>query len=160
MVFYYPHCEEKGALSCIPVPARVAETGPQKSMSYAPPCDQTLPRSSTGEIPNRYDVCEVFSPPRICTTSIEHGLRRGWPIDMAFRDPTSGRKYDLRNSKDQSEVKRRIRRDCPTVLIVSPPCTAFSIANQGEIDKSILEGAIEMIRFSTDICELQHKSGR
>ena len=79
---------------------------------------------------------------------------------MAFRDPSSGRKYDLRSSKDQSEVKRRIRRDCPIVLIVSPPCTAFSIANQGEIDESILEGAIEMIRFSTEICELQHKSGR
>jgi hypothetical protein len=79
---------------------------------------------------------------------------------MAFQDPSSGRKYDLRNSKDQKEVMRRIRKDCPTVVIVSPPCTAFSIANQGEIDMSTLEGAIEIIRFSTEICELQHKSGR
>ena len=79
---------------------------------------------------------------------------------MAFRDPSSGRRYDLRHPREQSEVKRRIRRDCPTVLVVSPPCTAFSIANQGEIDNNTLEGAIEMIRFAIEICELQHKSGR
>ena len=53
-----------------------------------------------------------------------------------------------------------VRRDCPTVLIVSPPCTAFSIANQGEVDKKTLESAVEMIRFSIELCELQHKSGR
>ena len=87
-------------------------------------------------------------------------FRGRWSIDIAFRDPISGRKYDLRNSKDQGEVKRRIRRDCPTVLVVSPPCTAFSIANQGEVDKEILEGAVEMIRFATELCELQHQSGR
>ena len=109
---------------------------------------------------SKYDVCEVFSPPRVFATAIRHGLRGGWPIGMAFRDPSKGRQYDLRNSKDQGEVTRLIRRHCPTVLVVSPPCTAFSIANQGEVDKLVLAGAIEMIRFSIEICELQHKSGR
>ena len=108
----------------------------------------------------KYDVCEVFSPPRMCAAANRHGLRGGWSIDMAISDPNTGRKYDLRNSKDQGEVKRLIRRDCPTVLVVSPPCTAFSIANQGEVDKRVLAGAIEMIRFSIEICELQHRSGR
>jgi hypothetical protein len=79
---------------------------------------------------------------------------------MAVREPTTGRNFDLRNSRDQKEVKRMVRRDCPTVLIVSPPCTAFSIANQGEVDKKTLESAVEMIRFSIELCELQHKSGR
>ena len=45
-------------------------------------------------------------------------------------------------------------------MIVSPPCTVFSIANQGDVDEQILKAAIEMIRFSIEICELQHKSGR
>ena len=64
------------------------------------------------------------------------------------------------NIKDQREVKIMIRRDCPTVLVVSPPCTAFSIANQGEVDPTTLAGAVEMIRFSIDICTLQHGAGR
>ena len=36
----------------------------------------------------------------------------------------------------------------------------FFIANQGEIDKNTLEGAIEIIRFAIEVCEIQHKSGR
>ena len=92
----------------------------------------------------------------MCAAAKRHGLRGGWSIDMAISDPNTGRKYDLRNSKDQGEVKRLIRRDCPTVLVVSPPCTAFSIANQGEVDKRTLAGAIEMIRFAIEICEIQH----
>jgi hypothetical protein len=53
-----------------------------------------------------------------------------------------------------------IRRDCPTVVVVSPPCTAFSIANQGEVDEQTLRSAVEMVRFSMEVCALQHKSGR
>ena len=79
---------------------------------------------------------------------------------MAVCEPNTNRRFDVRNLQDQSEVKRLIRRDCPTVVVVSPPCTAFSIANQGEVDKQILKAAVEMIRFSIEICELQHKSGR
>ncbi len=46
-------------------------------------------------------VCEVFSPPRICATATEHGLRGGWSIDMAVREPSTGRRFDLRNKKDE-----------------------------------------------------------
>ena len=53
-----------------------------------------------------------------------------------------------------------IRRDRPTVVIVSPPCTAFSIANQGDVDPAMLAGAVEMIRFSMDICDMQRRAGR
>ena len=90
----------------------------------------------------KYDVCEVFSPPRISSAASARGLRGGWSIDMAIRDPSTGRRFDLRNSWDQKEVKILIRKDCLTVLVVSPPCTAFSIANQGEVDKQTLESAI------------------
>ena len=79
---------------------------------------------------------------------------------MAISDPGTGRRFDLRSLKDQKEVKGLIRRDCPTVLVVSPPCTAFSIANQDEVDKHTLDASIEMIRFSMEICEMKHKAGR
>ena len=87
-------------------------------------------------------------------------MEGSWPIDIAIRDPSTGRRFDLRNSKDQSVVKKMIRRDRPTVLVVSPPCTAFSIANQGEIDEQTLAAAKDIIRFSMEVCELQRKSGR
>ena len=79
-------------------------------------------------------------------------MRGGWSVDLSIRDPRTGRRFDLRNSKDQNEVKRVIKRDRPTVLVVSPPCTAFSIANQGDIDEQTLAAAKDMIRVSMDIC--------
>ena len=45
---------------------------------------------------------------------------------MSYRGPATGRNYDLRMASDQKEVKRLVRRDCPLVIVVSPPCTAFS----------------------------------
>ncbi len=109
---------------------------------------------------SRYDICEVFSPPRVCVVAIDHGLRGGWSLDVSTRDPITGRCYDLRNPKDQKEVKKMLRRDCPTVVVVSPPCTAFSIANQGEVDPQTLAGAVEMVRLAMEVCELQHRAGR
>ncbi len=87
-------------------------------------------------------------------------MRGGWSLDISIRDPGTGSSFDLRSSKDQEEVKIMNKRDCPTVLVVSPPCTAFAIANHGEIAPQVLAGAVEMIRFSMDICNLQHKAGR
>ena len=81
----------------------------------------------------------------MCAAAKEHGLRGGWSIDMAVREPSTGRRLDLRHLKDQREVKRLIRRDCPTVVVESSPCTAFSIANQGEVDEQTLKAAFEMI---------------
>ena len=163
------------ALSCTPVRARVAETGHLEEDKAALPCAPDAPNWKGSRVPPRsrtqirvpgtesrpiHDVCEVFSPPRICAAAREQGLKGGWSVDLTIRDPGTGRSFDLRNPKDQKEVKRMIRRDRPTVLIVSPPCTAFSIANQGEVDPATLAGAVEMIRFPMDICDLQRKAGR
>ncbi len=109
---------------------------------------------------SRYDTCEVFLPPSVCVVANDHGLRRGWSLDIVTRDPVTGKSYDLRNPRNQKEVKKMISRDRPTVVVVSPPCTAFSIANQGEVDPHTLAGAVEMVRFAMEICELQHRAGR
>ena len=73
------------------------------------------------------------------------GFRGGWPIDDKTEDPVTNTNYDLRNKKDQSEVRRVVRRDKPLVITVSPPCTLFSIANPGRIDPKELAGAIQMM---------------
>lgn len=53
-----------------------------------------------------------------------------------------------------------IRRDKPLVLTVSPPYTLFSIANQGPIDSKELAGAIEMMKFAAEMCDIQRREGR
>ena len=53
-----------------------------------------------------------------------------------------------------------IRKDRPLVLTVSPPCTFFSIANQGPIDPRELAGAVEMMNFAIEMCDVQRREGR
>ena len=82
-------------------------------------------------------------------------------MDIKIQDHSAGGSFDHRHLRDQKFVKKMIKRDCPTVLVCGfSPCTAFSIANQGEIEPQVLAGAVEMIRFSMEICNLQHKAGR
>jgi hypothetical protein len=95
---------------------------------------------------SKYDICELYSRPRMCAHAPAHKLKGGWSIDKDFQDPITGRTYDLRNRKDQNEVRKMIRRDKPLVLTVSPPCTLFSIANQGPVSPVDLAGAKELMR--------------
>ena len=73
----------------------------------------------------KYDLAELFSPPRMTEMTKAAGLKGGWSIDDRIEDPVTKRTYDLRNKKDQNEVRRMLRRDKPLVLTVSPPCTLF-----------------------------------
>ena len=91
---------------------------------------------------SKYDLAELFSPPRMTEMTQAFGLKGGWSIDDRFKDPITGRTYDLRNRKDQNEVRKMVRRDKPLVLTVYPPCTLFSIANQGPIDSKELAGQL------------------
>ena len=109
---------------------------------------------------SNYDIAELFSPVRMTAMAKEYGLKGGWSIDDRCTDPITGRTYDLRTKKDQNEVRRLIKRDRPLVLTVSPPCTLFSIANQGPIDPRELAGAVEMIKFAMEMCDIQRREGR
>ena len=53
-----------------------------------------------------------------------------------------------------------MRRDKQLALTVSPLCTLFSIANQGPIDLRELAGAIEMVKFAIEMCDVQRREGR
>ena len=109
---------------------------------------------------SKYDVAELFSPVRMTGMAKEFGLNGGWSIDDRCTDPITGRTYDLRSKKDQNKVRKMIRKDRPLVLTVSPPCTFFSIANQGPIDPRELARAVEMIKFGIEMCDIQRREGR
>ena len=111
--------------------------------------------TSESKSKSKYDICELYSRPRMCIQAQTHKLKGGWSIDKDFHDPVTGRVYDLRNRKDQNEVRKMIKRDQPLVLTVSPPCTLFSIANQGPIAPKELEEAKELMRFAVAMCDLQ-----
>ena len=53
-----------------------------------------------------------------------------------------------------------IRRNNPLTLTVSPLCTFFSIANQGPICPKELAGAIEIVKFTIEMCDVQRREGR
>ena len=53
-----------------------------------------------------------------------------------------------------------VKRDNRLVLTVFPPCTRFSIANQGPVSPVDLAGAKELMRFAVEMCELQLKGER
>ena len=115
---------------------------------------QSLKKDTDEARPSAYDVCEVFSPKRMCLEARMRGLKGGWSLDITVKDDVTSRTYDLRNPGDQKEVKRMIRRDKPSVLVVSPPCTVFSIDNQSEVHPTVKAQAIDMIRFSMELCEM------
>ena len=74
----------------------------------------------------RFDVCELFSPPRVAARAHKAGLRGGWSLDLRAPDPISGRHWDLSDPMEQQRIIDMIRRDKPTFVIGSPPCTIFS----------------------------------
>ena len=70
--------------------------------------------------PGSADICEVFSPERVCARCTRHGLVAGSSFDLHTG-------YDLSKYKVQREVEAKIDAEQPELLIGSPPCTKFSI---------------------------------
>ena len=44
--------------------------------------------------PGRYDICELFSPPRVTKAAAVAGLRGGWSLDLKHVDPITGCAWD------------------------------------------------------------------
>ena len=112
----------------------------------------------------RYDVCEIFSPPRTTRRATHRGARGGWSLDIATTCTTTGRKWNLLEDRDQRKARSMLRRDKPQLLIASPPCTKFSNLQKMNKNKESktedMEKAIEMIDFAVDMCTIQLKAGR
>ena len=49
----------------------------------------------------KYDVCEIFSVPRVTQMAKDMGMRAGWALDITESDGITKRSYDLSSSSDQ-----------------------------------------------------------
>ena len=113
--------------------------------------------------PGRYEVCELFSQPRVSSTATARGLRGGWSLDLNHADPITGSKWDLSESKAQERVMKLLRRDKPLVVGLSPECTLFSALQnlrKTEIPADDMAKAIECVRFSVEVAKYQILKGR
>ena len=62
---------------------------------------------------HKYDVCEVFSPPRVAPQATAMGFKGGWSLDRSCEDHTSQRRFDFLQKQDREMAKRMLRRDRP-----------------------------------------------
>ena len=108
-----------------------------------------------------YDVCELFSPPRVCKRALERGMRGGWSLDLSSEDPVTNKKWDLSCSRAVARVKAMIRRDRPRLIITSPPCTMFSLLQNlsGGPDERKLKEAAASFETAIDFSMYQAKLG-
>ena len=77
-------------------------------------------------------VVELFSPPRVnAALSRKKGcLIPGHSFDL-IRDPTTGESWDLLRASDRRKCWQILEEQRPWLVIGSPPCTYFSVINQG-----------------------------
>ena len=67
----------------------------------------------------RDDILEIFSQPRLVPVAVEAGLRASISVDLETG-------WDLLDLAKQQECLRMLEVRRPKILMVSPPCTAFS----------------------------------
>ena len=133
------------------------------------PHAETCVRSGgrTGRKSVEYDVCEIFSVPRVTKRAWKHRLRGGWSLDVKNMCPVSQKKWDCRVAADRDWALRRLRRDRPAVVVVSPPCTLFSqlqhLSPYGLPEVRCPDRwreAVLMLEVALEVCELQRQAGR
>jgi len=113
---------------------------------------------------NKYFCAEAFSPPRLCERARSRGLKGGWSLDIIAKDPITGEMWDLSCGSRQKKAIGMLRRDKPKLLVVSPPCTLFSILQNlsGKPEDRVpgeWKKAIELLNFAVELCLEQHRLG-
>ena len=115
----------------------------------------------------QFDVCEIFSPARVCEEARKCGLKGGFSIDLAEADPITGRTWDLSKPHDRRKVRALVLRHRPKLLVLSPPCTLFSLLQNlapGGLPHIRCpmrwKEALEFLEFAVEMCRLQMKGGR
>ena len=116
------------------------------------------PTAKGWQHPGKYDLCELFSPPRVSAAASARGFRGGWALDVNFVDPVSGSAWDLSEPRAQEKVWKMIRRDKPLVIGLLPECTLFSaLQNLWKTDIPADETATAMacVRFCVDVTDFR-----
>ena len=105
-------------------------------------------------------VSEVFSPPRIAAQAGKDGLRQGSSFDLITG-------WDLSNEADRKKMWRALKEEDPILLILCPPCTAFSARqslNFPRMDKGkvavMIQTGMEHLELAMALAKWQHRRGR
>ena len=111
------------------------------------------------------DISEVYSPPRITKEADKRGLKGGFALDLTVRRK-DGKMWDFSKRIMRDEATKMVLEQQPFMLISSPPCTMFSIlqnGNRGRFTKAHWEeklaNAKVHIDFSLKLFELQRRMG-
>ncbi len=114
----------------------------------------------------RVDVAEVYSPPRMTAMARTLGLRPGFVADLTLMTD-EGEPWDLSIEKNQDKAIELIAEQEPWLLVLSPPCTAFSSLqnlNKGKRDAETVDEeyrqAIKHVVFAAKLCRIQLDAGR
>ena len=122
-------------------------------------CDD-LPTHVGMRVPSqRDDFWELFSPPRVCPFIEKLGFRAPISVDLKTG-------WDLLDASHQYRFALDLASQQPRTLMVSPPCTMFSIlmpSNWWRMPKGKREkravNACRLLDFAVWICQTQHERG-
>ena len=106
------------------------------------------------------DVMEIYSPPRVTARALKHHLSHGGALDLATG-------WNFCKAHHRRKALKLITELKPALVILSPPCTAFSTLrrlsdhkrNPDVVQREKRE-AIEHVQFSVQIARMQMKAGR
>ena len=109
---------------------------------------------------NILKVCEVFSPPRIALQAPKVGLSQGSSFDLETG-------WDLSKAEERKKMWRKLKEEDPWLIILCPPCTAFSALQFLNFPKMKMENAAMLIKTGMEhlslamaIAKWQHQRGR
>ena len=166
-----PEIEQEGGDPDMGVPLATEETADPSRKREAAEADETEPRSRRPRLEKleglndsgyEFDVCEIFSPPRVCSLAGKLNLIGGYSIDKVHVDAFTNQSWDLTKPRDQSQLWGLLRRRPARMLILSPPCTTFSCLQRlrkTEMDPKIKKEGIDLLKVAVKAAHLQLKSG-
>lgn len=114
-----------------------------------------------GSLKNFLDhVGEIYSPPRMTAEAVNHGLKGKLALDLSTG-------WDFNIPRHRKEALNLIKKHKPAVLLLSPPCTAFSALRRLSSHKrdpqcvqKELDEAIQHMHFCVSLAQLQIQEGR
>ena len=92
-------------------------------------------------------VAEVFSPPRVVETAMRHGLAGGTSFDYETG-------WDLDRPDHRRSMWRKLKEEEPMMIILCPPCKAFTILQGLNFGKMDLKQSVALVSCGLDSLEL------
>lgn len=112
------------------------------------------------EFSTQVQVSELYSPPRISKEAAKMGLKTGQSYDLATG-------WDLDKPGDRRKMWQSLKEEKPEVLIVCPPCTAFTVFQElnysrwdPEKSACVLLAGLRHLQLAAAVMRWQIRQGR